>query len=52
MQKNFIDARLSKVLLGLVVTVCPALVGPWEVDDGNLEEGVADRLLAMYTIVG
>lgn len=51
MQKVFIKARLSKVLFGLVVAVCPTLIGPGEVDDGNLEEGVADDLLVMYTFI-
>jgi hypothetical protein len=49
--KIFIKARLSKVLLGLVVTVCPTLIGPGEVDDGNLEEGVANNLLVIYTFI-
>ncbi len=52
MQENFIDTRLSKVLLGLVVTVCPTLIGPGEVDNGNLEEGIAGDLLIMYTFIG
>lgn len=51
MQENFIDARLSKVLLGLLVTVSPTLIGPGEVDNGNLEEGIAGDLLMMYNFI-
>ena len=43
MQNDQTLSSLSQVVLSLVVAVGSALVRPGEVDDRNLEEGVAEK---------
>ena len=43
MQNDQTLSSLSQVVLSLVVAVGSALVRPGEVDDGNLEERVAEK---------